>query len=122
MIENPHPAVLYLARKFMLGYIRAVGPCQPSDFDRDITGQDAGDAFAAVFERRGPDFNRTIFCNAMAELVGEGLVVAENKQDGWWYTLAAGDAPALAYAATDGPIGIPGPGSHGEATPAEGPR
>lgn len=87
-IENPNPIAVKMARDFMLAFVKAFPGCQPSDFDAQISGQYPADAFEAVLTRQEPWFNRSIFNNALSGLVTEGLVDAENLDDGWHYYLS----------------------------------
>lgn len=62
---------------------------QPVDFDRELLGLDIVPAFVVLMAGGQPAWNKTIFCDALGELVEEGKVKAWKDDEGWHYQYEA---------------------------------
>lgn len=79
-----NPAILDLACDFMYNYTELKGEFKPGDLDKDVSGQDSGDAVKGVFGFQMPWFNHSIFCVALGMLVDDGKILAKRNEKGEW--------------------------------------
>lgn len=82
--EKINIALLDLACQFMLDYAELKGEFKPGDLDKDISGQDSGDAVKCVFGFQLPWFNHSLFCVALGNLVDDGRIFAKRNEKGEW--------------------------------------
>lgn len=76
---------LLAAKDFMLAYLSDGDIRQPADFDTDILGTELIIGALEIIRGQQPAWNKTIFCDALGELVEEGKVKAWNDIYGWHY-------------------------------------
>jgi len=73
--------LLQAAKLFMAAYFEDGERHIPSDFDEDILGG----LDLSVLNSRTPRWNKTIFCQALTELIDEGKVGFEKTESGYEY-------------------------------------
>jgi hypothetical protein len=77
--HNHSDRMVRLARKWLLEYFSDGISRQPGDLEDDFAGQ---------WSMSLQPWRHTPFFPALALLVDEGCIVFENKDDGYWYSLA----------------------------------
>lgn len=76
-------------KRFLVDYLGDGKVRHPTEFEEELLGTHVIEAVADMLTRRQPPFNRTPFCTALGELVGEGKVRAWRGENDWWcYQLA----------------------------------
>lgn len=80
--------VLAAAKLFMLFYLSDGVIRQPSDFDNDILRESIWPATLAILKGEQTVWNKTIFADALGDLIEEGMVDAWEDDRGWFYQYA----------------------------------
>jgi hypothetical protein len=73
------------AKQFLLAYFADGKVRQPEHFDKEILGVDSFPAVLNILSGQEPAWNKTIFCDALGELVKEGKIKAWLEETGWYY-------------------------------------
>lgn len=77
--------LLGAAKMFMLVYLSDGLVRQPVDFDKEILGDEVEVAVMVLLRGHEPAWNKTIFADALGELVEEGTINAWEDEHGWHY-------------------------------------
>lgn len=87
MTDNRHhdKRLLGAANMFMRVYLSDGVARQPEDFDREILGETIFPASVAIAFGQLTPWNKTIFADALGDLVEEGSVKAWQDELGWHY-------------------------------------
>jgi hypothetical protein len=76
-----------IAKDFLLAYFSDGSIKQPEHFDRDILGADPWDEAHKILLGEKPAWNKTIFADALGELIEEGKIKVWAEDTGWYYQI-----------------------------------
>jgi hypothetical protein len=78
------------AKDFLLVYFPDGSIKQPEHFDRDILGVDSFPAVMEILSGKEPAWNKSIFCEALGQLVEEGKIMFWMDEGGCKYQFGPG--------------------------------